>query len=220
MCGVTTYAHGAMSLPAADGRDEFRAALAVSRETEARLERYEVLLRQANQRLSLIADSTLDQIWTRHFLDSAQLFRFVADPQKTVVDIGSGAGFPGLVLAIMGLPKVHLIEHNMQKAAFLRSVAADLSLPVTVHAMKSQSVRPFPAGAVTARALKPLPVLIGLAHPFIGPQTVCIFPKGRRASEELAEARTRWRMDAESLPSLTDPESTIFRLSHISEARA
>jgi 16S rRNA (guanine527-N7)-methyltransferase len=205
---------------APDARAEFLATISVSRETEEWLARYETLILKANQSLSLIADSTLEQIWTRHFLDSAQLLSLIPDPKKILVDIGTGAGFPGLVLAIMGLPNVHLIEHNMQKVAFLRTVVADLDLPVTIHAMKSQSVRPFAAGAVTARALKPLATLIGLARPFIGSETVAIFPKGRRAAEELAEAQPKWRMQVERFPSLTDPESTIYRLSHIREVRA
>jgi 16S rRNA (guanine527-N7)-methyltransferase len=202
---------------ARDQRSQFLAALPVSRETEAKLERYEAIISKANQELSLIAPSTLDQIWIRHFLDSAQLLALVPNGEDRMIDIGSGAGFPGLVLAIMGLPNIHLIEHNMRKAAFLRTVIADLGLGVTVHAMKSQAVRPFVAGAVTARALKPLDDLIGLARRFVGAETVCIFPKGRRAADELLAAERRWRMTVERFPSLTDPDSTIFRLSGISE---
>jgi 16S rRNA (guanine527-N7)-methyltransferase len=201
-------------------REEFLAALPVSRETAAVLDHYAQLIVEKNQQLSLIAPSTLEQIWTRHFLDSAQLFSLVNNPQDSVVDIGTGAGFPGVVLAIMGLPNVHLIEHNMQKAAFLRAALADLGIAATVHAMKSQSVKPFAAGAVMARALKPLDQLIGLARRFVGPDSMCIFPKGRRAEDELASAARSWRMTVERFPSLTDPGSTIFRLSRISEASA
>jgi len=203
----------------ADHRAAFLAACPVSRETEARLDRYDVLLREWNQSLSLVSESTLDVMWTRHFLDSAQLARLVPDPARPVVDIGTGAGFPGVILAIMGLPHIHLIEHNMRKVAFLRTVIAALGLDVTLHAMKVESVKPFPAGAVTARAFKPLVELIGVGRKFLAEDGVAIFPKGRRAAEELAAAEARWRMNVERFPSLTDSESTIFRLSRIEEAR-
>ncbi len=141
----------------------------------------------------------------------------ITSPEKPVVDIGTGAGFPGLVLAILGLPDVHLVEHNMQKVAFLQTVADALELPVTIHGMKSASVRQFTAGTVTARALKPLEQLLGLGRRFLGADSVCLFPKGRRAEEEMAAASRKWHMKAERFPSLTDPESTIFRLSNIAE---
>ena len=211
---------GGTQLLPVDSRAEFLAAFPVSRETEGRLARYEAILLERNQTLSLIAPSTIDILWTRHFLDSAQLAALIPDQEKPVIDIGTGAGFPGMVLAIIGLPDVHLIENNMQKVGFLRSVVAELDLPVTIHPMKSEAVRPFQAGAVTARALKPLGQLIGLGRRFLGPESVCIFPKGRRAEEEMAEAGRKWHMKAERFPSLTDPESTIFRLSNIAEVGA
>jgi 16S rRNA (guanine527-N7)-methyltransferase len=107
----------------------------------------------------------------------------------------------------------------MQKVAFLRTVIADLSLDVTLHAMKIETVAAFAARAVTARALKPLTQLIAHGRKFLGPASICLFPKGRRAEEELAEAGLRWRMTVERFASLTDRESTIFRLSRIEEAR-
>jgi 16S rRNA (guanine527-N7)-methyltransferase len=203
----------------ADPRAEFLAAFPVSRETEARLSRYENLLLERNQSLSLISATTADIVWTRHFLDSAQLLPLVPQPEAPLVDMGAGAGFPGLVLAILGMPDVHLIENNMQKVAFLRSVADALNLPVTIHPMKSDAVKRFAAGTVTARALKPLDQLLGYSRRFLGPDTVCIFPKGRRAEEEMAVASAKWHMKAERFPSLTDPDSTIFRLSDVIEAR-
>lgn len=198
-------------------RADFLRAFPVSRETEDRLAHYEALLLKRNQSLSLIAPSTNEIVWTRHFLDSAQLSTLITSPEKPVVDIGTGAGFPGLVLAILGLPDVHLVEHNMQKVAFLQTVADALELPVTIHGMKSASVRQFTAGTVTARALKPLEQLLGLGRRFLGADSVCLFPKGRRAEEEMAAASRKWHMKAERFPSLTDPESTIFRLSNIAE---
>lgn len=134
--------------------------------------------------------------------------------------MGTGAGFPGLVLAILGLPHVHLVENNMQKVAFLRVIVEALGLAVTVHGMKSDSVKPFVAGTVTARALKPLDQLIGFGKRFLGQNSVCLFPKGRRAEEEMAVAARKWHMKAERFPSVTDPDSTIFRLSDVTEARS
>jgi len=199
-------------------RETFLAAIPVSRETELRLERYEKLLIERNQSLSLISHSTEPDIWVRHFLDSAQLAALIPDRTATVADIGTGAGFPGLVLAIMGLPNVHLIENNFQKVEFLRSVITELDLPVTIHPMKGEAVRRFPVGVLTARALKPLDQLLGLGRRLIGPETLCLFPKGRRAEEELQTAKHRWRMTVERFPSATDPDSTIFRLSNVVEA--
>ncbi len=204
----------------ADPRAEFLAAFPVSRETEALLARFENLLLERNQSLSLISGTTSDIIWTRHFLDSAQLFPLIPAPERPVVDMGTGAGFPGLVLAILGLPDVHLVEHNMRKVAFLRAVVEALSLPVTIHGMKSDAVKPFAAGTVTARALKPLDQLIGFARRFLADGSVCLFPKGRRAEEEMAVAARKWHMKAERFPSVTDPDSTIFRLSDVTEARS
>jgi 16S rRNA (guanine(527)-N(7))-methyltransferase RsmG len=204
----------------AEARAEFLTAFPVSRETEARLDRYGALLLERNQTLSLISPTTEEALWTRHFLDSAQLISLIPDTDRPVVDIGTGAGFPGLILAILGLSDIHLIEHNMQKVAFLRVVVSELGLPVTIHARKSDAVRPFVAGVVTARALKPLDQLIGYGRRFLGPDSVCLFPKGRRAEEEMAVAARKWHMDAERFPSITDPDSTIFRLSHITEVGA
>jgi len=204
----------------AESRAQFLAALSVSRETEARLARYEALILARNQSLGLIANSTEDQIWTRHFLDSAQVARLILHPQDSVVDLGTGAGFPGLVLAILGLPKIHLVENNMQKVAFLRSVVADLALPITIHARKVEAVKPFVAGTLVSRALKPLDQLLDLSRNLLGPSTVCIFPKGRRAEEELRVAERRWQMTVERFTSLTSEDSTIFRLTKITTATA
>ncbi len=159
--------------------------------------------------------STLPALWERHFLDSAQLLPLIPDLGAPVLDLGTGAGFPGLVLAIMGVPAIQLVEHNMRKVAFLKAVIDELGLSVVIHAMKAQSVRPFMAGAVVSRALKPLDQLIGLALPFLGRNGACVFPKGRGAEAEWKAARLKWRARVERFPSLTDPESTIFRLSDV-----
>ncbi len=183
-------------------RAAYLAALPTAPEVEDRLARYEALLRARNETLALISDSTVETIWTRHFLDSAQLAKLIPRPGDSVVDIGTGAGFPGLVLAIIGLPDVHLVENNMQKVAFLRSVVADLSLPVTVHAMKAEAVRGLISGNLRDDG------------------TTCLFPKGRRVDDELQDAARDWRMDVERFPSLTSAESTILRLRHVARIQA
>ena len=200
-------------------RAAFLAAYPVSRETLDRLDRFHELIVKENQTLSLISDSTLHEIWVRHFLDSAQLFPLILDPQKPVVDMGTGAGFPGLVLSILGLPSVHLVEHNMRKAAFLQTVIAELGLSAVVSAMKVEAIKPFDAGTVTARALKSLDTLISLGRKFIQNGGVALFPKGKRGEEELREAEVAWQMQIERFPSLTSPESVIFRLSAIEPRR-
>ena len=128
----------------------FQEATGVSRETLDRLIAYDGLLRKWQPKINLVGPSTLPDAWKRHFLDSAQLLPLIPEPDRPVVDIGTGAGFPGLVLAILGLPHVHLIEHNMQKIAFLQSVIQALDLPVTIHGKKVEAVKPFVAGTVTA----------------------------------------------------------------------
>jgi 16S rRNA (guanine527-N7)-methyltransferase len=201
-------------------RAAYLAAFPTVPEVEDRLARYEALLRARNETLALISDSTVETIWTRHFLDSAQLAKLIPRPGDSVVDIGTGAGFPGLVLAIIGLPDVHLVENNMQKVAFLRSVVADLSLPVTVHAMKAEAVRGLIAATVVARALKPLSQLLALSGNLRDDGTTCLFPKGRRVDDELQDAARDWRMDVERFPSLTSAESTILRLRHVARIQA
>lgn len=197
-------------------QEQFLASYPVSRETLARLQLFEKKLIEANQSLSLIAPSTEAIIWTRHFLDSAQLLPLVGEENTPIVDMGAGAGFPGLVLAILGLRGVNLIEHNLKKVAFLRAIAAELHLDVTIHPMKAEAVRHLDARTVTARAFRPLAELIQLATRFMGEGAAAIFPKGARAEEELAVAERQWRMVVERFPSRTSPESTIFRLSQIS----
>lgn len=200
------------------GPEQFAAETGVSRETLGRLERYRELLLEANQGLSLIGDSTIPTLWERHFLDSAQLLPLLPSPEAVVLDMGTGAGLPGLVLAILGCPNVHLAEHNMKKATFLRRVIDELGLPTQLHAKKAESIPAFPVDVVTARAFAPLPELIGLARPFLGTAGICLFLKGRNAEAELDLARRSWRCTASLLPSRTAPDARIVRLSEIHPA--
>jgi 16S rRNA (guanine527-N7)-methyltransferase len=193
----------------------FQAETGVSRETLDRLDVYAALLRKWQPAINLVGPRTLDDLWRRHMLDSAQLQPLLPPESRTLVDLGSGAGFPGLVLAILGVPDVHLIESDQRKATFLREVSRETAAPVTVHAARAEAVAPFPADVVTARALAPLPRLVDLATPFLTPATVCLFLKGQDVDAELTEATKEARMTVDSVPSRTDPRGRILILREI-----
>jgi len=183
----------------------------------ARLEAYVALLTSWNRRINLVGANTLGDVWRRHILDSAQLLPLLPDKTRIVVDLGSGAGLPGLVLAVMGAPEVHLIESDQRKAAFLREAKrVTESSNVTIHAVRAEKMGRFPADAVVARAVAPLNQLLYIAEPFLTSRSVCLFLKGKAAEAELTEARKTWRMKAETLPSRADPAGVILRLGAVS----
>jgi 16S rRNA (guanine527-N7)-methyltransferase len=189
--------------------------IAVSRETVERLDVYLDLLRRWQRTINLVAASTLADPWRRHILDSAQLMRFVPGDATRLVDLGSGAGLPGLVLAIMGLPDVHLIESDRRKAAFLREAARATGAGATVHACRIEEAPPLAADIVTARALAPLKDLLGHAHRFATPGTRCLFPKGRQVEAELTDAGASWTMEVERQPSLSDVDGRILIITEL-----
>lgn len=187
--------------------------------TLERLGRHLELLRIWQRRINLVGGATLFDPWRRHVLDSAQLLRFVPKNARVLVDLGSGAGFPGLVLAICGVPEVHLIESDRRKAAFLMEAARVTGCGnVRVHAGRIEEIRPVAADVVTARALAPLDRLLELAEPFLAPHTVGIFPKGRQAEAELTGAFRRWKMNARIEPSLSAPEGRIVIVEEVFRA--
>ncbi len=209
--------------------EAFRAAANVSRETMDRLERYAALLEKWNRAINLVARGSLTDLWRRHMLDSAQLWPLLPPPQgrpRRILDLGSGAGFPGLVLAILGTAlgtaeggvAVHLVEADKKKAAFLREAARVAGAPVTLHVQRIESLAPFPVDAVTARACAPLPRLLDYSAPFLGlrqpgaPPAVGLFLKGRDVDRELTEAREKWKIEAKLLPSRTDPAAKILQI--------
>jgi 16S rRNA (guanine527-N7)-methyltransferase len=190
----------------------------VSRETRERLNTYAELLRKWQRSINLVGPRTIDDLWNRHFTDSGQLMPLIPPSARVLVDFGSGAGFPGLVLAIIGVPEVHLIESDQRKATFLREVARATDTPVTVHAKRIEQVTPFPADVVSARALAPLVDLLGFAAPFLHPDSFCLFPKGQMAEDELTAASMTWNINVDRIQSVTDPSATILRLSQVSRA--
>jgi 16S rRNA (guanine527-N7)-methyltransferase len=194
--------------------------LNVSRETFERLELLERELRRWQAIKNLVGPATLDQIWDRHIVDSLQLLDLAPDA-RTWLDLGSGAGFPGLVLAIAGAERglhVHLVESNSRKCAFLRHIARLTGAPAKVHEARLETVVPGFVGkadVVSARALASLPMLLDWTEPLLKAGTMGLFPKGRDAEIELTEARKKWTFEAEILPSLTDPEARILRITSI-----
>lgn len=193
----------------------FQAETSVSRETLDRLAAYEATLRKWQPKINLVGPSTLPDAWRRHFLDAAQLFPLLPDGVRVLVDLGSGAGFPGLVLAIMGVPEVHLVESDTRKSAFLREAARAAGASVTVHNKRIEAVSPIAADVVTARALAPLNDLLGWAYPFLQDRGVALFPKGQNVADELTDTTKYWKMQTERFDSRTDPTGTILRVSGI-----
>jgi 16S rRNA (guanine527-N7)-methyltransferase len=200
--------------------DDFAAKSGVSRETLDRLETFVALLVKWQKAINLVGRSTLNDIWYRHIWDSAQLVDHIPgparDPGRRWLDLGSGAGFPGLVLAIMGWGPIDLVESDARKGQFLREAARLCGADVTIHNSRIEDLAPFSADLVTARALAPLDRLCALAQPFVAQDTVLLFLKGQDVDTELTKARKNWTMDIERSPSRTDPAGTILRLRHLS----
>lgn len=166
-------------------------------------------------RINLVAASTLADPWRRHFLDSAQLVPLIPTAAESLIDLGSGAGFPGLVLAILGVPHVELVESDARKCAFLREAARVADAPVRVHNARIESLPPHPVAVVTARGCAPLARLLVLAQRFVAPQTVCLFPKGKEAGDEVTAAQQAWEFDVTRHASRTDPRGVILCLSRV-----
>jgi len=193
----------------------FAALTGVSRETLGQLEAYADLLKRWSGRINLVSHNTLGDLWRRHFLDSAQLLPFIPNKARSLVDLGSGAGFPGLVLAILGVPGIELIESDARKGVFLREAARIANASVKIVDSRIETVKPHMADVVTARACAPLDKLLPLAQRFIGPNTLCLFLKGEHAEEELTAARRGWRMSVARHPSRADPRGVILKLEQI-----
>lgn len=192
---------------------EFQAATSVSRETRDRLQTYADLLNRWTQKINLVSAGTLPDLWIRHFLDSAQLAPHIA-PGSQIVDVGSGAGFPGLVLAIMGAGPVTLIESDKRKSAFLREVARLTEAPAQVFAGRVEAFVGA-ADVITARAFAPLPRLLDQTQHLVTEKTQYLLLKGQDIEEELTQATTSWRLSVQRHSSRTDPRGVIVQLSQV-----
>ena len=182
------------------------------------MDAYLSLLSDWNERMNLVGPSALATFWGRHAFDSAQLLR-TAPNAKTWVDLGAGAGFPGLVLAILLKNRpgatVHLVESMAKRCGFLRVVSAELKLPTQVHNARAESLHLSPVDVVTARALAPLPKLLQYAYPVLRGHTVGLFLKGRDVETEIGEARKSWTFDATLIPSESDREGRILKIQRL-----
>ncbi|MDX2103112.1 MAG: 16S rRNA (guanine(527)-N(7))-methyltransferase RsmG [Alphaproteobacteria bacterium] len=187
----------------------------VSRETLDRLERYAETLRLWQTRINLVGPATVPVLWQRHMLDSVQLWPNLIGCRR-LCDLGSGAGFPGLVLAACGLSDVHLIDSDQRKATFLRDAARVMGLVVSVDARRAEAVPPLAADCVTARALAPLPDLLALVHRHLAPGGRAVLLKGERWADEVAAAQRHWRFTHTTRPSLVDPTGVVLVLESLS----
>ena len=201
----------------AEDKSKAEVAALVSRETFARLQTVAALLAKWQKTLNLVSPATLPDVWRRHIADSLQFVDHVPKDARRWVDLGSGGGFPGLVVAAVLAEregaKVVLVESDTRKAAFLREATRLAGLPVEIQARRIEEVALTLApgtDVVSARALAPLPKLLDLAAPFLAEGALGVFAKGRDAERELTEARKGWTLEIDLVPSLSDPEGRIL----------
>ena len=210
-------------MPPEFGPKEFENATGVSRETLARLNAFIRLLSEWNIRHNLVSRSSLEDVWRRHVWDSAQLVSFIPTDTASLVDLGSGAGFPGLVLAIMLRERptfrTVLYDAAAKKCRFLEAASHRVSVPVEVRSERIEDVANEPFDVVTARACAPLPKLLSYAQPFQGPNTVNLLLKGQSVDAELTEAHKSWRMQLRRHPSQTDPSGVILEIRELAHVK-
>ena len=201
-------------------KSDFAGRFDVSRETIEKLEIYANLVRKWTKRINLVAPGTVEALWERHFTDSAQLLSLAPDGVKTWVDLGSGGGFPGAVIAMMASATgsdlaITLIESDQRKAAFLRTVARETDTRIYVLAERVETADPSGADVVTARALAPLELLLGYVTRHIGENGIALLPKGANASSEVELALKTWSFTCESVQSMTDNQAAILKIGDI-----
>lgn len=200
-----------------DARAQIETSLNVSRETIAALDDYTALLKKWNPAINLVAKSTISQIWTRHYLDSAQIWQIVNPTSGRWVDFGAGGGFPGLVIAILAkelAPSllVTLVESDIRKATFLRQVSLSLALATEVLSSRAEVLKNLEADYISARAMAALPKLLELVEQHGNSGVISLFPKGKSFESELTQAEKSWTFDVQKTPSLTDPDGVILKI--------
>ena len=216
------------------GPDDLARMFHVSRETLARLQTYAGLLVKWQKTINLVAPGTLPEMWQRHFADSAQLFELIPSGARHLMDIGSGGGFPGLVLAIMAAEKHHLdpaepplritlVESDARKCAFMREVARQTGIAVDIMSTRIETIpncdRVAPVDVITSRALAALPLLFELVEPIFAAGCLALFLKGRTAEDEVSEARKSWGFELEQRPSQTMSDARILLIKDLKRSK-
>jgi 16S rRNA (guanine527-N7)-methyltransferase len=194
----------------AEARAWVERTFAVSRETMARIDAFAALLREENARQNLVSKGSLDWLWLRHIADSAQLLRFAPSPEASWIDLGSGAGFPGLIVAALHKGPVTLVEERRLRVDFLHRAAAILGVQPAILAGRAERVPKRSYDVISARAFAPLPRLLDLGTGFSTKKSLWVLPKGRNADAELAGLDPSWQGDFRLEPSLTDAEAQII----------
>jgi len=202
---------------------EFQAITDVSRETMDRLTTYVETLVKWQKAINLVSRKSLDDVWRRHILDSLQVLEHAPEGANVWFDLGSGAGLPGLILAILGAGQVHLVESDSRKCAFLAEAARLTGTDITLHNCRIEEIwqkseKPDRVDVITARALADFDTLIEWAQPLATPDTVCLFLKGQDVENELTKSSKKGTLSIEKLPSTTNPESVILRLSGLGQS--
>lgn len=181
----------------------------VSRETFCRLKGYEDLVKEWQKKINLVSRETLEMFWHWHIVDSAQIFPLI-NPKEPVIDLGSGAGFPGLVLSILGIPQVTLVESCRKKTSFLREARRVLNADVQIYEGRIETMPLTRVSTITSRALTSVEGLLEYAYRIIEPQTELVFFKGKKSKEEIKEAQKKWTFNFIEKPSITSPEGSIL----------
>ena len=190
--------------------------LPVSRETFDRLSTYHDLLLKWQPKINLVSSETLSDAWRRHFLDSAQIAPYLLARGGIIVDMGSGAGFPGMVAAILGVKDIHLIESDAKKISFLQEVARTTKTAVTLHHQRIEKISEIKkADVILARACADLNQLLNYASYFVSHETTCLFHKGKNWAMEIEDAKENWSFKHQVFPSVTDREAAIIELSNV-----
>ncbi|UWQ07795.1 16S rRNA (guanine(527)-N(7))-methyltransferase RsmG [Aliiroseovarius crassostreae] len=195
----------------------------VSRETLERLEIYASLLKKWNPAINLVAPSTINDLWERHFLDSAQVFSALPQDAKKWCDVGTGGGFPGLIVAMLAQEKapelqVTCIESDLRKATFLRTVLRETGVEANVLSERIEQAEPQAADVFSARALASLDKLLEFSERHLSPNGICVFQKGARYQEEVEEALENWSFQLDKIPSVTNSDAVILKIGAIKRA--
>jgi 16S rRNA (guanine527-N7)-methyltransferase len=195
----------------------------VSRETFERLELYASLLQKWTKKINLISRSTVDDLWSRHIDDSIQVYDFVLPSSGLWVDLGSGAGLPGVIIAILAAERapdlrVRCVESDLRKAAFLTTAARELGLQMSVEAARIETLVPQRADYISARALAPFDKLCAYAHPHLSPDGLCLFQKGVQHEKERLKAEKNWQFDLVIRNSRTNPQAVIYKIGALRRA--